>query len=87
MSSSGKPKKCSGYGPPDTDFYCSTSNSSQVSKQQLVRGLHIDNLIAHEIDDFIDHQLRGDCSQSSSSGPKSSIRITLSVTVRWMHAL
>lgn len=66
----GRPKKYAGHGPPDAAFYFSTFYSGQLNKQQLVRGLHIDNLLAREIDDFIDQQLRQDAPHLPSSGTK-----------------
>lgn len=77
-----KPKKYAGQAPPDTAFYASTFDSGNIGRQSLIRGLHIDNPQAREIDGFIDQHLQqdsphsidisGDETQTSDDeGPKS----------------
>lgn len=53
-----QPKKYAGQGPPDAAFYATTFTKDVFSRKELVRGLHIDNHVARQIDDFIDDKLR-----------------------------
>ena len=59
-SPSKQPTKYAGQGAPDAAFYATTFKKDMISRKELVRGLHIDNHLARQIDNFIDDKLRED---------------------------